>query len=124
MTDPRPPVFLPLWTLAVVATASAFVVHLAFFAMQAGAWFLAGFCFIILPQIRRLPDDLLALWVEAKCPKFDHRLISAVQLNRPRAKLAGMSQELVGIIRTGPELDSPCSPKNPIATRDHIDIYI
>jgi hypothetical protein len=75
-----------------------FVVHLAFFAMQAAAWFLAGFCFIILPQIRRLPDDLLALWVEAKCPKFDHRLISAVQLNRPRAKLAGMSQELVAIM--------------------------
>ena len=29
MSSPRPPAFLPLWTLAVVATVSAFVVHLA-----------------------------------------------------------------------------------------------
>jgi hypothetical protein len=73
-------------------------VRLAFFGVQFGAWMLAGIAFVIFPQIRRLPDDLLALWVEAKVPKFDHRLISAVQLNRPKAKLAGMSQELVAIM--------------------------
>jgi hypothetical protein len=69
-----------------------------FFAVQVGAWCLGGLCFLLIPQIRRLPDDLLALWVEAKCPKFDHRLISAVQLNRPNAKLDGMSAELVALM--------------------------
>src|SRR5262249_14715063 len=31
-------------------------------------------------------------------PKLRHRLISAVQLNRPDADLAGMSTELVGVV--------------------------
>ncbi len=77
-----------------------------FFAVQAGAWCLAGLCFLFIPQIRRLPDDLLALWVEAKCPRFDHRLISAVQLNRPKAKLDGMSPELVAVVTREAEKES------------------
>ena len=69
-------------------------------------WCLAGLCFLFIPQIRRLPDDLLALWVEAKCPRFDHRLISAVQLNRPKAKLDGMSPELVAVVTREAEKES------------------
>src|SRR5436309_14373903 len=41
----------------------------------AGLWFLAW------PQLRRLPNAALALWVEERLPYFAHRLISAVPLN-------------------------------------------
>src|SRR5262249_29648389 len=54
---------------------------------------LAVILWILVPIARRLPDDLLALWVEERAPKLRHRLISAVQLNRPDADLAGMSTE-------------------------------
>lgn len=69
-----------------------------FFFVQLGIWAVAGVLFILVPQIRRLPDELLALWVEGKHRRFDHRLISAVQFNRPGADLAGMSPELVGVV--------------------------
>jgi hypothetical protein len=66
--------------------------------VQAVTASVAGILFLIVPQIRRLPDALLALWVEDKHREFDHRLISAVQLNQPNAKLGGMSTELVGVV--------------------------
>jgi hypothetical protein len=50
------------------------------------------------PQLRSLPDTLMALWVEDKVSAFDHRLIGAVQLNQPDARLGGMSKELIGIM--------------------------
>jgi hypothetical protein len=66
--------------------------------VQLASAFLAGILFLMIPQFRRLPDALLALWVEDRVRDFDHRLISAVQLNAPGADLGGMSKELVGIV--------------------------
>jgi hypothetical protein len=56
------------------------------------------FFFVLRPLFRRLPDDQLALWIEEKKPAFGHRLISAVQLNRPGARLQGMSPELIALV--------------------------
>src|SRR5260370_266930 len=47
-------------------------VRLGMFAVQAAVAALAGLLFLLWPQVRRLPDALLALWVEAKIPEFDH----------------------------------------------------
>jgi hypothetical protein len=58
----------------------------------------AGFVFVAWPQLRRLRDDDLALYVEDKLPAFRHRLITAVQLNRPGAQLGGTSVELVAVV--------------------------
>ncbi|HZZ80490.1 MAG TPA: hypothetical protein VFE62_18445, partial [Gemmataceae bacterium] len=74
------------------------IIRIAFVAGQAGAWLLAALLFLLVPQICRLPDELLALWVERKHRQFDHRLIGAVQLNEPDADLRGMSKELVAVM--------------------------
>src|SRR5580765_767986 len=66
-------------------------VRVGMFFVQAIVAGVAGLLFVLWPQIRRLPDALLALWVEEKMPQFEHRLISAVQLNQPNADLQGMS---------------------------------
>jgi hypothetical protein len=50
---------------------------------------------IALPLLRRLRDDALALYVEDRCPRLQHRLISALQLNRPGARTQGMSGDLL-----------------------------
>ena len=73
-------------------------VHLGFLIVQAVVAGAAAIWFLVVPQIRRLRDDTLALWVEEKLPHFGHRLISAIQLNRPGAKLDGMSAELVKVV--------------------------
>ncbi len=67
------------------------------FSVQIAVTAIAGFWFIVWPQIRRLPDETLALWVEERMT-FDHRLISAVQFNQPHARLDGMSKELVALV--------------------------
>jgi hypothetical protein len=51
--------------------------------------------FLVLPLLRRANDTELALRVEDKVPDLGHRLISAVQLNRPGALTQGMSPELI-----------------------------
>lgn len=53
---------------------------------------------VLPPAARSLPDDTMALWVEEKHPRLGHRLISAVQLNRPGADREGMSPELIGLL--------------------------
>jgi hypothetical protein len=53
---------------------------------------------IITPLVRRRRDDDLALFVEEKVPDLHHRLISAVQLNRPNADTAGMSPGLIAVV--------------------------
>jgi hypothetical protein len=73
-------------------------VRLGMFFAQTAVAAVAGLFFLLWPQVRRLPDALLALWVEEKIPRFDHRLISAVQLNQPEAQLEGMSRELVAVV--------------------------
>lgn len=63
----------------------------AIVAIMAAAWFL-------FPAFRRRDDDDLALFVEDKLPAFNHRLISAVQLNRPVANTTNMSPEMIGVV--------------------------
>jgi hypothetical protein len=70
-------------------------VTLALFTGQLVAAALAVVFFVILPLARR-PDDVeLALGIEARHRSLGHRLISAVQLNRPDAETEGMSPQLI-----------------------------
>jgi hypothetical protein len=73
-------------------------VRLGMFLVQAIVAGAAALWFLAWPQVRRLPDALLALWVEAKYPFLQHRLISAVQLNAPGADVEGMSAELITVV--------------------------
>lgn len=73
-------------------------VRVLLFAVQIGLAIAAAWFFLVKPQIRRLRDDTLALWVEDRHPAFAHRLITAVQLSRPGAKSEGMSQELIAVV--------------------------
>ncbi len=66
----------------------------------------AGFYFLIRPQLRRLGNDALALWVEASQPALHHRLITTVQLSRAGARSEGMSQELIAVVAR--EAESQC----------------
>lgn len=72
---------------------------------------------IIGPQAQRLTDDGLALAVEEKHPRFQNRLISAVQLNRPGADKQGMSEELVGVVTREAESQAAGVPFTSVA--DH-----
>jgi hypothetical protein len=52
--------------------------------------------FLVLPLMRgHLSNKELALFVEERNPQFQHRLISALQLNQPGALTEGMSPELI-----------------------------
>ncbi len=52
--------------------------------------------FVVLrPWVTAPPVDDLALKAEKAIPEFDHRLVTALQLNRPGAKTAGMSKALI-----------------------------
>jgi hypothetical protein len=53
---------------------------------------------VVRPLVRRRTDDDVALFIEEQTPALGHRLISAVQLNRPNADTAGMSPELIGVV--------------------------
>lgn len=94
-----------------------FAVRAGLLILQFGVAIVAGFFFILWPQVKSLSDDSLALWVESKIHRFDHRLISAVQLNRPGADLAGMSRELVALMTQEAEQESARHPF--AATADH-----
>jgi hypothetical protein len=67
--------------------------------MLVGQAFLAAATAVLLiqlPVLVRLRDEALALFVEEKSPQLQHRLISALELNRPGAPIEGMSPELLG----------------------------
>src|SRR5581483_11623458 len=51
--------------------------------------------FLVRPWTRTPPLDDLAVRAERAIPEFDHRLVTALQLNRPGAKTAGMSKMLI-----------------------------
>lgn len=57
-----------------------------------------GWFWIVRPLMRRRSDDDVALTIEEQTPGLDHRLISAVQLNRPGADTGGMSPEMIGVV--------------------------
>ena len=73
-------------------------VRYVLFGLQALAAAAAAFFFVLLPQLRRLRDPEVALWVEDEEPQLGHRLITAVELNRPGAQTAGMSSELIAVV--------------------------
>jgi hypothetical protein len=73
-------------------------VRYAVFGVQAAVAIVTAYWFVLRPQLRRLGDSELALWVEDRAPHLGHRLISAVQLNRPGADTGGMSPELIGVV--------------------------
>lgn len=50
---------------------------------------------VVRPLVRRRTEDDVALFVEEQTPALGHRLISAVQLNRPNADTSGMSAALI-----------------------------
>src|ERR1043166_3119211 len=68
------------------------------FGVQFLAAIIGGFFFVMWPQLRRLRDTEMALWVEEQTPRLGHRLISAVQLNEPGADVQGMSKELIVVV--------------------------
>jgi hypothetical protein len=58
----------------------------------------AGALLIAIPLTRRRTAPELALWVEDRVPDLGHRLISAVELNRPDADTRGMSPALIAAV--------------------------
>ncbi len=65
---------------------------------QAGLWGASAFLLVLLPICRRLSDSRLALWVEDREPRLEHRLVSTVQFHQRGAKTEGMSPELIGAV--------------------------
>lgn len=66
--------------------------------MTLGQVALAGglaYLLLVRPWRRTPPIDDLAARAERAIPQFDHRLVTAVQLNRPEARTKGMSQALI-----------------------------
>jgi hypothetical protein len=66
--------------------------------MTSGQLLIAGglaFVLMVRPWRRTPPIDDLASHAEKAIPEFDHRLVTAVQLNRPGARTHGMSQALI-----------------------------
>ncbi|HEY7153873.1 MAG TPA: hypothetical protein VH575_07920 [Gemmataceae bacterium] len=64
---------------------------------QMALW-LAGCVFVLRRTARRLSDTQVSLWIEENMPRLGHRLISAVQLNRPDAATEGMSPEMIAAV--------------------------
>jgi hypothetical protein len=73
-------------------------VRYALFGVQAASAAVAAIGFVIWPQLRRLRDPQLALWVESYESEFEDRLITAVELNRPGARTEGMSDQLIALV--------------------------
>ncbi len=54
-----------------------------------------AYLFLLRPWSKTPPIDDLAFQAEKAIPEFDHRLVTALQLNRPNAKTQGMSKALI-----------------------------
>ena len=54
-----------------------------------------AYYFLVRPWMRTPPVDDLATQAEKAFPAFDHRLVTAIQLNRPTADTRGMSHTLI-----------------------------
>ena len=68
---------------------------------------LLGYFLIVRPWLRTPPVDDFAVDAERAFPAFDHRLVTAIQLNRPRADTRGMSKVLIGeVTREASEIAS------------------
>ncbi len=70
-------------------------------AFLAGQLFVAAaltFLLVLLPTFKSLSDSTVATWIERTFPAFRHRLVTAVELNRSHAAIAGMSPELIAVV--------------------------
>ncbi len=65
---------------------------------QVALWGAAAWLLVIRPYMASWEDRDVALWVEERTPGLGHRLITAVQLNRPDADTKGMSAELMAAV--------------------------
>jgi hypothetical protein len=79
-------------------------------AMTGSQVLLAGglaYLFLARPWVRTPPVDELAYHAEQAIPVFGHRLVTALQLNRPGAKTEGMSRALIAeVTREAGELSA------------------
>lgn len=71
----------------------AFVLRVAVAALQVA--FAAGAAYLLIGRLRTPSVDALAGKAEEAIPEFDHRLVTALQLNRDGAKTRGMSPTLI-----------------------------
>jgi hypothetical protein len=62
---------------------------------QAMIAFVLAYFFLVHPWFSTPPIDDLAMRAEKAIPEFDHRLVTAIQLNRDTARTAGMSKILI-----------------------------
>jgi hypothetical protein len=70
----------------------------AMFLCQVILWAALAIILLSWAFMRRVSDTDLALWVEDHDKSFDHRLISALQLNKPDANTRGMSAVLIAAV--------------------------
>jgi hypothetical protein len=68
------------------------------FATQVVLWATLAACFLFRPLLRRFSNSWLSLYVEERIPELQHRLVSAVQLNRAGADTEGMSPEMIAAV--------------------------
>ena len=74
------------------------------FAMTTAQFVVAGVAaFFLLYRLGTPTLDALAGRAEEREPAFDHRLVTALQLNRPDAKTDGMSRDLIRAVTTEAE---------------------
>lgn len=57
-----------------------------------------AYLLLVRPWLRTPPVDDLAQFAEHAIPAFGHRLVTAIQLNRPAARTQGMSQALIAAV--------------------------
>ena len=76
-------------------TETPFGLRLSLLLAQIGLWLGAAGLLVVVPLSKSLGDRELSLWAEEKFPELGHRIITAVELNRPGAPLEGMSVELL-----------------------------
>jgi hypothetical protein len=91
--------------------------RLGMFIAQLVVFEVAAVVLILVPLLRPLSQEKLALWAESKRPEFQHRLISALQLNRRGARTEGMSPELLGAMTR--EAEEQTAPVDFAALADH-----
>ncbi|HEY8503573.1 MAG TPA: hypothetical protein VIL46_03255 [Gemmataceae bacterium] len=75
-----------------------FGLRVALVAAQVVLYLAAAWWFVLRPLARFPSLDRLAERVEACVPGYRHRLVTALQLNRPGAKLHGVSPELLAVV--------------------------
>ncbi len=85
-------------------------IRIALTVSEGGTALAAAWYFLILPLVGQPNDSELALWVEDKNPRLEHRLISAVQLNQPGALTEGMSKELIAVVTREAEQEAKRIP--------------